>query len=307
MKKIFRVNIVLIMFLIIFSLNCLASTNTTKRTEDNLMIADDITVNSSNKQIILKTPKVNEQEKIYDFGNLLSDQEETLLYNKAVKFVEENNLDVVIVTINDNNKISARDYADDFYDYNYFGTGTTHDGLLFLIDMDNREMWISTTGQGQRIYDDNRIDNILDYTYDKISKQDYYGCANVFLDKADALAKKGIPSSNENTYIDEDGDYIYTGDSYEDKFPIGFIIFASIIFTAIFILFKANKHRTVKKATNAMWYLRNLNITRREDNFVTTHTSKIYDPPSDSGSSGGGSSTHFSSSGRSHGGGGRSF
>ena len=54
-----------------------------------------------------------------------------------------------------------------------------------------------------------------------------------------------------------------------------------------------------------MSYMKNAKITSRNDVFLTTHTSKVYVPPSNS--SGGGSSTHFGSSGRSHGGGGRSF
>ena len=72
-----------------------------------------------------------------------------------------------------------------------------------------------------------------------------------------------------------------------------------------------NKHKTIKKATQAKQYLVNgsFKLTEKEDRFVTSHTTKHYNPPSSSrsGGSGGGSSTHFSSSGSSHGGGGRSF
>ena len=49
-------------------------------------------------------------------------------------------------------------------------------------------------------------------------------------------------------------------------------------------------------------------LSRKEDNFVTTHTSRTAIPKSSSsGGGGGGSSTHSGSSGVSHGGGGRSF
>jgi len=47
-----------------------------------------------------------------------------------------------------------------------------------------------------------------------------------------------------------------------------------------------------------------INLIKKEDRFINSHTTKVYDPPS---SSSRGSSTHSSSSGRSHGGGGRSF
>ncbi len=40
------------------------------------------------------------------------------------------------------------------------------------------------------IYNDKRIDAILDYTYDKISKKDYSGCAEQFIKYATYFAKK---------------------------------------------------------------------------------------------------------------------
>ena len=62
----------------------------------------------------------------------------------------------------------------------------------------------------------------------------------------------------------------------------------------------------VKAATNATQYLLkdSVVINKRDERFVTTHTTSVRINDSSS-SSGSGSSTHRSSSGRSHGGGGR--
>lgn len=259
------------------------------------------------------TPQVDETRKIYDYAELFNSVQEESLYQDIIEFINANEMDMAVVTIDDNNKMSAMDYADDFYDYNNFGIGSTYDGLLFLIDMDNREMWISTTGEAQRVYDDYRIDKILDRTYDKISIKDYFGCANEFIERSSYYAALGVPDSNKNTYIDEYGDYIV--DSEED-FLITLIacwvtsLIPSIIITIIFMIIALSKHKMVKKQTHAGAYLKSINVTNRQDIFLNTHTSSVYigSSSSSSGSSrSGGSSTHRSSSGRSHGGGGRRF
>ena len=296
----------LISFCLLIS-NVFASTNTYERTRDNLLVPDDINVTSRNINSILSTPKVDETEKVYDFADLLTSSEEESLYSEISNFINNSDLDMAIVTIDSNPKNFAREYADDFYDYNHFGIGNTRDGLIFLIDMDTREMWISTSGEAQLVYDDYRIDRILDATYDKISQQQYYDCALSFIEKSQDYFDKGIPESNQNAYIDENGDYIYD-ESVQltvDEALISAVMGSGII-TLIAIIVMAFKHRTIKKATTAVSYMMDRNITMREDMFLTTHTDRVYSPQSSS-SSGGGSSTHRSSSGRSHGGGGRRF
>lgn len=304
-KKIF-----LILFLIIlvaFHKNVFCSTNTYPRTENNLQIHSNIKVTNSVKKAVLSTPKVDASEKIYDFANLFTSTEETNLYNLINHFITTYNMDMVIVTINTNNKSSAMAYADDFYDYNDFGKGSTFDGLLFLIDMDTREMWISTTGQAILMYNDYRIDNILDKSYTYITSQKYFECAKSFITSASSYATQGIPSYNKDYIIDENGDYVKNTTKTLNNFPLLFVIIISFILSTIYVFFARSKHKTIKKATEAKQYLikNSINITKKEDKFINSHVSKVYDPPSSSSS--GGSSTHRSSSGRSHGGGGRRF
>lgn len=249
-------------------------------------------------------PIVDNSTKVYDFADLLSTTEEDSLYNSIVEFIQTYNLDMAVVTIN-HNFTSAMRYADDFYDYNGFGVGSTNDGLLFLIDMDNREMYITTTGTAQLVYDDYRINKILDATYAEIINQDYYGCAGEFVRLSQDYASLGIPDSNKYADIDEYGDYyVTTTNNKSVSFEVAFVI-AGII-TLIFMIISLSKYRMIKKASEAKHYLKNIRITNRVDNFLHTHTSKVYIPPANT-SSGGGSSTHHSSSGRSHGGGGRRF
>lgn len=288
-----------------------ASTNTFDRTEENLQIWDSIYLTSSVKRAALATPKVDEKEKVYDFANLFTDSEEEELYDDITTFISTNKMDMVIVTIDDNNKSSAMAYADDFYDYNYFGVGDTHDGLILLIDMDNRVVWISTTGKAILMYNDSRIDNILDYVQANLKNARYYTAANNFIYHSDRFAKAGIPKGNLNMKIDENGDYTKKGSLEFNSvneviyFVLG-IVFIPTIITIIVIVCGAMSHRNVKKATFAKAYLKrdSLDINFRRDGFVRTYTTSTR---ISSSSSSGGSSTHSGSSGTSHGGGGRSF
>lgn len=300
MKKI--LNLLLISFIFIIS-PVYASTNTYERTEDNYRVDSWVNVTDSNRNIILTTPSVDESEKVYDFANLLDENEEKLILNSINEFISKYDMDMVIVTIDSNPRYSAQKFSDDFYDYNSFGKNKTRDGVLFLIDMDTRNFYISTTGEAIRLYNDYRINAILDYVEPYIKDENYYEAVSSFIQKSAYYANSGIPSENENSYINEKGDIVY----YK-KINYFFSVVGSLIITAIVIAILVNKNKMIKKATNANLYFNKdlAKITEKNDKFLTTHTTSV-SLSSSSGGSGSGSSTHSSSSGSSHGGGGRSF
>lgn len=290
--------------LLLLPFNVFASTNTFERTLDDLRVNDYVNVTDNNKGIILKTPSVDASEKIYDFADLFTDEEEENLYNDVINYIEKYNMDFAIVTIDDNNKVNASNYADDFYDYNDFGINDTNDGILFLIDMDTRNYYVSTTGEGIRMYNDYRIERILDYAESNMRSGNYYGAANNVIYMASSFAEEGIPSGNANSYIDSNGNIVYIR-----KVNYFASIIASSIITLIVMLILVKRNKMIKKATVADQYVsKALNLTQNSDKFINTHTSVVtIDTSSGSGHSGGGSSTHIGSSGISHGGGGRSF
>lgn len=304
MKKI--ITIVLLFFLINTNVLVNASTTTYERTESDLQIHSSIKITERVKKAALATPKVDASEKVYDFADLFSVEEESYLYYEILNYINYYSLDMAVVTINENNKSTSEEYADDFYDYNDFGLGQTFDGVLLLIDMDERMIHISTTGEAILIYDDYRIDKMLDEAYNYISKEKYFETAESFINIASDYAQKGVPSSNKYYEINTDGEYQKTS-----EYNFGFVVIVSIVGTVCFTLFALSKHKLIKKATHANHYLlkNSVRITEYKSNFIRSDTTKIYHPPSSSsgGFSGGGSSTHRSSSGRSHGGGSRRF
>lgn len=243
---------------------------------------------------------IDTSEKIYDYSDFLTDSEEQLLKDKIDTFIDTYNMDMVLVTVDSHNSSSTMNYADDFYDYNGFGVGIHNDGLIFVIDnnFSKENLWISTTGEAIRMYDDYRIDKILDAVYDEYN---YYELFDKFIDECSYYASLGIPSSNKNTYINQFGDLVRI-----KHFPYIVSIGISGLVATIVLLVLIHKNKMIKKATDANVYMNkeDIKITERSDQFITTNTTRVRINTSSGGS--GGSSTHHGSSGISHGGGGRS-
>ena len=237
---------------------------------------------------------------VFDDGNLFSAEEAGTLEESLAAASSECPFPLYVATTSYAGGKSAREYADDFYDYGGLGYGADHSGALLLIDMDNREAYITTTGQAISIYSDSRIDALLDVVVPKLKKQDYYGAAAAFLSKAKGYALSGA-----------------AGDAYEEdyglhRFPLWQVALAAggISLAAAGIFFGAVCWKYAAKRKDADYPFRQqsgVQILQSEDRFInkTIITRRI---PQNTGSGGsGGSSTHTSSSGTSHGGGGRGF
>lgn len=94
-------------------------------------------------------------EEVQEHGALLVDNAGILekeQYEELEKKLEEVSTqqacDVVIVTVPDLEGKEASVYADDYYDLQGYGQGPDLDGILFLLDMGDRNWAISTSGFG---------------------------------------------------------------------------------------------------------------------------------------------------------------
>ena len=294
MKKIF----VLFISLFLLVLPVYASTNTYSRTTNDLKVPKKIKYKSSMEHNVLLTPSVNANEKIYDFAELLTEEEEKQLYDKVKEFIANTNLDLAIVTINTNVKDSTQDYADDFYDYNDFSI----DGLAFVIDMQNRIFYISTAGKAMLYYDDYRIEYILSALDQEMYNHEYFNACNTLISQ--------LTEYYNNGFSDNADKYVVIGTQIYRKTPYLLLSIIAVVSATIGTLILALRNKKIKLATNSNDYFDNksFEITKDTKEFISSNTSRVYIPPADSG--GGGSSGggfHSGSSGASHGGGGHRF
>ena len=253
------------------------------------------------EQYILGTPLVDTKEKIYDYSDILTDDEEEKLKEKARQFVNKTKMDMVIVTPNFRytSDRENEDYAADFYDYNDFGIDfENYSGVLLLRNTyeDDPYFNIYTFGDAQLYFSYYRLENTLDSIYDDIHNGNYYDGFNSFIDQMSSYYESGIPNEMKNYYVDDMG---YLKKNY--VIPWILIIPLSAIITLIIMLIMIKKNKMVYKATQATEYLnkKTLNITNKQTNLISTHTTSHI--ISDSSSSGGGGGFH--SSGGSSGGG----
>ena len=100
-------------------------------------------------------------DNVNDELNYLSENEIIEIQSEIEHVVNTHGLDIAIVITDDTDGKSSRSFADDYYDSHGFGIGNDASGLLLLINMDIREVWISTTGKAIDIFTDSRINSIL--------------------------------------------------------------------------------------------------------------------------------------------------
>lgn len=241
---------------------------------------------------------------VFDDAMLFTEGEISKLEEEANKLSDEYNMDIVLVTTDDAEGKSSREYADDFFDYKGFGRGSDYDGILFLIDMDNREAYISTTGIGIRYLTDLRIEKILDLAYDGLSNGDYYSASLGFLSGASTYLEAGIPSDQYNEPEDI---------KVKNRLTMAEVMISlvgGLVTSGLFFFTTMARYKT-PRTYNQYSYRNNsiVNMGLRDDRLISSYVThrRIPKQTSSSSSSSGRSSTHKSSSGRSHGGGGRKF
>gem|GEM_PF-1672337 len=267
-----------------------------QRTEQNPLVFKSFLqgkLTAEQLRLALETPYVDTAVKVYDAAGLLTDSEISKLQSRIHQFIDKYNVDMVVVTINHNNKqasngnIATENFAMDFYEYNDFGKGLQakegYDGAILVIDMENRKFSMLDVGQPHDKY------HVAEYNYQSyiekmapdLTAKNYYNAISTFIDSYE---------------------YDY---EYEITFPWWKCSIFSLILGLILLMVERGKYKNIRKATSAANYIKegSFRLTVNKDTFVSTHTTKTYDPPQKS--SGGGS--HGSSSGRSFGGGSGSF
>ncbi len=240
-----------------------------------------------------------------DQAGLFSQEEEQELTDRIEELTADWNMDFVVVTTEDAEGKTSEEYADDYYDYN----GYADDGALYLIDLDNGSVWISTAGKMIRYLTDARIDAVIDAGYDNLKAKNYADGILEMLNETESYLEDGIPSDQYN-YDTETGK-ISRYRSITVYEAIGAAVIA-LLCGGGFAAAVLGSYRLKKKTYRYPYESQaKVHFTRRDDQFLhrsITQRRIPRDPPSGGGGGGGSrSSTHTSSSGTSHGGGGRSL
>ena len=223
-------------------------------------------------------------QKVFDNAGLLTDAQEAMLQAESLRVAQAKSVDVILLTVKDAKGKTAMEVADDFYDQNGFGYEAPHGtGILMLIDMDNREAWISTSGEAITYFTDARIQRVLDSVFEYLPNGDYVGSFQAFL--GDVEYYMGYEQAPWWTNV---------------LIQLGIAILIGL-FTVIALVARAGGVMTAGNRD----YMTGVRVNAASDQFLRRVVTMRVIPKNTGG--GGGSSTHTSGGGFSHGGGGRSF
>lgn len=259
------------------------------------------------EEYVRSNPDCTTTERVFDYADVLSDEEEQKLRELIAQSEQKTGCDIVLVTLNQSLKEYAKGYedrlgylepyqyvmvyADNFYDENNFGFNRAHgDGVLLLDNWYREEdgriySWLSTCGRAETRFSDSMIDSLLDDALENVDS-DPYGAYSAYVK-------------------------IFTRQMTGQKvqIPVWAVLLASAFATAFYVFAHLSDNKG-KKTVNAMTYVAqgaSTRITRREDIFLRRSVSKRkIETNSGNGGGGGGGGHHVSSGGVSHGGGGHS-
>lgn len=228
---------------------------------------------------------------VVDNLGYLSESEIQHLQARIDEIKESYKLDVVILITDNTYGKSSMDYADDYYNDNDYGIDSKHSGLLMLINMQTREVWISTTGRAIDIFTDNVIRSLVNKVTSHLSYENYYYACNTFIDEVTQYAKYNDPS-----YMGRVSRMLRWWPAYVIPLIISIASTLAIAYSSKGKITTSN--RTYEESGSFV-------LTQNTDQYLRETTTRVKIKTESSG--GGGSTTHRSSSGRRHGGGGGRF
>ena len=308
--------LLLLVFTLLLPFNVFASTNTYDRnTLDNLGVNKKWTITDSNRGNVLKSKKVDASEKIYDFSDILTDEEEKKLLERINSFIKKYNTDFVFLSddLSYTHDVQNERYAADFYDYNDFGLDLEkYSGILLFRNTYSTDPYYDMYlfGNSQLYFDNTRKDEILDSIYYNFHYGRYYAGLNLFLDYCERYYEEGVPYELEGYYVDDNG-YLQKDPNFVRKkppfkAPILPILIVDAVITLIVILILIKKNKMVKKGLKTLDYLDKQSVvyTKQNDQFINSFvTSHVRQTTTSSGGHSHSSGGSYHSSGGSSGGG----
>lgn len=258
--------------------------------------------------MLLMTVPVLAESVVEDDAALLSDAERTDLSERISNLKTGTGWDIFAVSTEYADGKTSREYADDYFD----SYASSKDGVVFLIDMDNREITMSTAGESIYYLTDERVDAILDDAYAYVSEGQYYDCYIAMLDDVQKYYEKGV---DPDTYIydEETGKIIRYRTVTAGEFAFA-LIAAVAVGAAVYFGIHAKYKLKFARETMDPHGAGNVKLENSNDRFVNqivTHRRIPKNPPPSSGGGGGSnpgrSTVHTSSAGTMHGGGSRKF
>ncbi|MDO4345038.1 MAG: TPM domain-containing protein [Eubacteriales bacterium] len=248
---------------------------------------------------------------VFDEAGIFSGSETKKLEKLAQEMEETYDMNYLLMTAEEAWGMSSAELAEDFYETQGYDKNGRRGGAVFLIDFDNRELYVATNGDMIYYLTDERIERICDAGYDYASEGEYGQAMTAMLEQTAVYMKKGIPD-HQYTYDTETGRVVRYKSLSAGEFGMAAAIALAAAALVCFLVYR--RYSSVEKYEYAVGQNGDMDLTGKEDRLVNqfvTHRRIVREPPRGGGSGGGSfsgrSSTHTSSREGTFGGGGRKF
>lgn len=219
---------------------------------------------------------------VVDQSELLTTAEASELSDLLEASADVLGMDVVVLTVDSLDGKSAMRYADDYYDQN----GYDYDGILLLVCMNEREYWISTSGNAISAFTDAELDRMGSRMVPDLQQGEYFDAFCLFADDVRTYGTSEDVETETNLF---------------GTIAVCLGIGAGVGFLVVFIM-KAQM-KSVRRENTAGNYAVNgsFHLLTNSDVYLFRNVTRREKPQNN------GSGSHRGSSGRSHGGRGGRF
>ena len=143
----------------------------------------------------------NHPARLVDQAELLTAEEQQQIQAKLDEVSELHHCDAVVMTVNSLEGKTATEYADDAFDYDGYGLGEDKAGILFLVDMGDRNWATSTHGYAITAFTDAGLSYIEEKLVSYLGDGEYAEAFNCFAEQCDRFltqAETGEPYDVDN-------------------------------------------------------------------------------------------------------------
>ena len=257
---------------------------------------------------------------LIDDADLLTPAEEQELLQGLNAFREEQDFDIVVLTVYSLNGYGVVEYADRFFDDNGYGGGDDYDGALIIVSTENRDWTMITSGYGITAITDYSIDRMDEHILPDLSAGNYLRAFETFADSCAYCVREARNGNIIDEVIEDsggqggqsggDGSPI-SGSDGRGSYPLAINAGIAGVLGVVSSWFvngrKKAELKTVRHKTQAKEYMRagSLELTDHRDRFLYSTMSRTPIRKDDEGPKQRfrGSTVHRAPSGRIHGGG----
>ena len=228
-----------------------------------------------------------EGNRVEDWAMLLSQEERAALEETAAGIQSSHDAEVLILTVDSLNGLSAENYADSYY----ISGGFQEDGILLLLAMTEREWYIYTSGSVIYRFTDRDIQNLGGALAEDLGKGNYFLAFDHYLDALPSYLGSSPVSTDTTSPLSES----------TLNLPLSALI--GFIVALVTVLVMVSSMNTKRKQGGASEYMESgsFHLLLHQDLFLYSKVDKVR--KQESASSGSRTTVHRSSGGRSHGGG----